>query len=224
MLRDRNILLIPLAIFLLLLPARTAMAHEYSVAYTVLNISAQETRMEYSIDTLSVIEDLGGDANKDGKLDEAELKTIQPRVEEWFDDSLVLEAGQHQQLAGELEDMKLEQKTDRTFVTARFKLPGIQPGQVVTLTDGILASGAQNTNYANFMVIHAGNSDSQAVLQGKNRTWSMLLTEPEQDTAPQQAQTSEDGGHGSFNVGLVVILLLLAAVLSFLLWMKRKKA
>jgi hypothetical protein len=224
MFRHRTFQLIPLALLLLLLPAGPVMAHDSSVAYTVLNISSQETRMDYSIDTLSVIEDLGGDANSDGKLDEAELKTIHPRVEEWFDDSLALEADQHQQLAGELEELKLEQKTDRTFVTAHFKFPGLQPGQLVSLDDGILASGAQNANYANYMVIRAGNSDSQAVLQGKNRTWSMLLTESEQDAAPQQAQTSEKSESGGFSAGLVVVLLLLAAVLALLTWKKRKKA
>ncbi|WNB92653.1 HupE/UreJ family protein [Bacillus sp. NEB1478] len=176
------------AITLLLLQAQNiAFAHPLSAAFTNINISNNQTILTYSIDSLSVIEGIGGDKNEDGKLTDKELKAISNRIEEWVEDSLVLEMNDQQQRA-ELEKLYLEKRADKEVVTLQFRLPGFEESQTVRLLDGIFTSGNTASSYTNFLTINYDGQISESVLQGKNREWTMLLTASQQE---QQSQTAE---------------------------------
>ncbi|TBL80902.1 HupE/UreJ family protein [Paenibacillus thalictri] len=132
------------------------------------------------------------DANKDGKLDEKELESGRHRVEEWIDDSVVLEADGRDQ-EGKLENMRIEKKNDKEFVSFEISYPAFQPGQTVSLNDG-LYYGDATTTYTNFLTAQVGSQLSQAILQGKQRLWTMLLTEDQQEQERSQTAVGKASG------------------------------
>ncbi|MGG3560210.1 HupE/UreJ family protein [Neobacillus rhizosphaerae] len=177
-------------LILIILAPKTTYAHALSAAFTNINFSSKQTELIYSIDSLSVIEGIGGDKNNDGMLSEQELKGITLRVEEWIDDGVVLEVNGKQQ-AGELKSLKLEQKADKQMLTFHFKYPSYSVGQTVKLLDGIFYEGRNFDSYNNFLAVNFKGQVSEAILNGKNREWAMLLAEPQQQQSDDQSASSD---------------------------------
>ncbi|MDR7073222.1 HupE/UreJ family protein [Fictibacillus barbaricus] len=187
--KNNPFIIVLLAVILLFLQRQNiAVAHPLSAAFTNIKISNNVTELTYSIDSLSVIEGIGGDKNEDGELTEKELKPIANRVEEWVEDSLVLEMNDQQQTA-ELDKLYLEKRADKAVVTLQFKLPGFEDGQTVRLLDGIFTSGNTASSYTNFLTINYDGQISESVIQGKNREWTMLLTANQQEQQSQSASS-----------------------------------
>lgn len=159
-------------------------AHPLSAAFTTIAVQDDQTKLTYSIDTLSVIEGVGGDQNGDDTLDSTELKKIQPRVEQWVEDRLVIEADE-KELFPKLEDMIIETKSEKELVTLTFTIKGMTEGQSLQFTDGIFTQGQNAKSYTNFLSIKYDNQSYDSVLQGKNREMTLLLT-------PSQQQQSTD--------------------------------
>ncbi|MDP4161723.1 MAG: HupE/UreJ family protein [Bacillota bacterium] len=189
--RYTSIFIFSLSLFV---PLTTASAHPLSAAFTDINISEKQTELTYSIDALSVIEGIGGDTNNNGKFSEAELKAIGHRVSEWVQDSVVLEMNGEEQKS-ELTGPILENKGQNEVVTLRFHYPGFKPGQTISLLDGMFTSGATSSTYTNFLTAKNQGSVSESVLRGKDRIWTMLITEQQQDQSLQgnQQQQTENG-------------------------------
>lgn len=179
-------------LLLLFIPHSTASAHPLSAGFTDIDSSEKQTKLTYSIDALSIIEGIGGDSNQDGKLNAAELKTIEHRFSEWVEDSVVLEKnGQEQKskVTGPL----LENKGENEVVTLKFTYPGFKPGETISLLDGMFTSGSTSSTYTNFVTAKNQGSVSESVLRGKDRIWTMLVTEQQQDQnqqGDQQQQTN----------------------------------
>ncbi|WP_040206435.1 HupE/UreJ family protein [Neobacillus jeddahensis] len=184
---DRKFIL-SIFILLILIP-KTTYAHALSAAFTNINLSSNQTELVYSIDSLSVIEGVGGDKNEDGILSEMELEGINHRLEEWVEDSLVLEVDDQEQ-TGELDSLELEQKADKQMVTFHLIYPAYNVGKTVKLLDGIFYEGQNSSSYNNFLAVSYEGQVSEAVLNGKNREWAMLLTETQQQQ--QDGQISQD--------------------------------
>lgn len=188
-----------LTLFIFMLPA-SSQAHTLSAAFTTVNLSEDETELIYSIDTLSLIEGIGGDKNEDSKLSKDELKAVEFRVEEWVEDSLILEIDGQQQKA-KLKSLKLEKKGENDVVRLEFTYPAIAVGQTVKLVDGIFYQGQNYDYYNNFLSVNYNGQVSEAVLHGKDREWAMLLAETQQqqqDTQggePETSSTGKAGGH-----------------------------
>ena len=161
-------------------------AHALSAAFTTLTISSDQTELIYSIDALSVIEGVGGDKNDDSTLSDSEIAANKVRLQEWVEDSLVLEVDGKEQTP-KLTSMKLEQKNDKQMVTLHFEYPGYEIGKTVKLLDGIFYSGRNASTYNDFLAVNYQGQVSEAVLNGKNREWAMLLSEVQQ----QQQQDSQ---------------------------------
>ncbi|WP_379154032.1 HupE/UreJ family protein [Paenibacillus sp. sgz5001063] len=159
-------------------------AHALSASYTMVTFNKDKTDFSFSLDVISIIESMDVDTNGDGILQADELEDNKHRLDEWIDDSVVLEMNGSGQ-TGELLEIKLEQKSDKEVVTWHYTYPAFEPGQTISIMDG-LYSQTSSSPYVNLITAHYGSQVSETVLQGKNRTWTMLLTEEQQ----QQQLTS----------------------------------
>ncbi|NOU92449.1 HupE/UreJ family protein [Paenibacillus sp. LMG 31456] len=168
-------------------------AHALSASFTQIEFNPSETKMTFSLDVLSVIESMGGDTDNNGVLNEKELEALHRRLEEWIDDCVIVEMNQKQQ-EGNLESLTLGKKGDKDVVTWTFHFPAFTHGQTISLNDGLYTQSTGGTNYVNLITSKHGSEVSQAVLQGKNRTWTILLTEQQ---VQQQADPTGNGGQST---------------------------
>jgi hydrogenase/urease accessory protein HupE len=172
-----------------------ASAHPYSASFTTVEFNKQETKFEFSIDTLSILElqeDI--DQNKDQILQEKEIAEDQDHLVEFLTHSVILDKNNEQQ-EPELTDIKIEKKDNKEFLTLYLKYPPYRAGDTITINDGLYANDP-NTNYVNLLSASFNGESSQAALQGVNRFWTILLTEE------QQEQQADGDQAGSFDSGL----------------------
>ncbi|MCP8967658.1 HupE/UreJ family protein [Ectobacillus ponti] len=192
------------AVLAMLVP-QLGSAHPLSAGFTTLQIGDKQTDLIYSIDSLSIIEGFESDKNENESLEDAELKAVERRVEEWVEDGLLLEKDGRQQ-SGELKSMKLEQKGDKQVVTFHFIFPKYSAGQTITLIDGILYKKENSAGYTNFLTAEYAGQASEAALQGKNRTWTILLTENQQQQGAVAPQEPSSGWMSFFTLGMEHII------------------
>jgi hydrogenase/urease accessory protein HupE len=165
-----------MAIILLFIFPNKIDAHAYSSSFTEINFTDEWTELKFSIDTLSIIELIEDvDQNKNGILESSELEAEEHHIEELIHSSLVLDKDNQQQ-EGELTDLKIEKKEQREFLSFTYRFPVYFPGDTVSLTDGFYVNDSA-TNYINLISAVNREQTSQAILQGDNRTWTVLLTE-----------------------------------------------
>jgi hydrogenase/urease accessory protein HupE len=210
-----NIMLI---LFYILISPNLVFAHAYSSSFTEINFTDERTELRFSIDTLSIIELVEGvDENKNGILEKSELVNEEHHIEELIHTSIVIDKENEQQEA-ELQSMKIEKKENNEYVTFIFHYPAFFPGDTISLIDGLYVND-QKTNYINLLVAKNREETSQAVLQGDNRTWTILLTEVQQEqgtseevneneteSVPFRMETSENSWYSFFNLGMFHIL------------------
>jgi hydrogenase/urease accessory protein HupE len=167
----------------------SAMAHNYSASYTDLKIEKDKTKMTFSIDTISVIELIPGiDKNKNYLLEKSEIKSGRHHLEELITEQLALDKNNIEQTP-KLEKMKLVKKTNNIFLTCYLVYPSFSPGENISLTDGLYSGDSGTTNYVNLLTANYQGSVSESALQGKDRTWTMLLTENQQEQQTMDGQT-----------------------------------
>jgi hydrogenase/urease accessory protein HupE len=169
-------LLLIMTIPIITLP-KTADAHPLSASYTEITFEQEQTKLDFSIDELSVLEKVDVDTNGDGKLDQEELTTNEETIAHFIEDSTAWEVDQQQQ-TGEMTGIEFSQKNSMTYVTIYFVYPAVPYGATVNLNDGLYYND-NNTNYANLLVANSGSDVSQAILTGNDRNWTMIHTEPQ---------------------------------------------
>jgi hydrogenase/urease accessory protein HupE len=167
-------------------------AHPYSASFTTIQFLENETRFEYSIDALSIIElqeDI--DANENNVLEMREIEEDQDHLVEFLTHSVILDKNNEQQ-EPELIDIKIEKKENKDFLTISLNYPAYHPGDTITINDGLYFNDA-DTNYVNLLAASYSDESSQAALQGDNRSWTILLTEEqkEQQAGDQQGNVAE---------------------------------
>lgn len=191
----------------------TASAHPLSASYTTVTFDKDKTDFSFSLDVISIIESMDNvDMNGNGILEENEIESNKHRLEEWIEDSVILEMNNQQQ-APELQDLFLDKKGDKEVLTWNFTYPAFEPGQTIAINDG-LYSQATSSPYVNLITAHNGDQTSETVLQGKERTWTMLLTEDQQAqqlTSSSNSTTAGKSGSSSdwfsfFKLGMNHIL------------------
>lgn len=172
----------------------TASAHPLSASYTTVTFNKDKTDFSFSLDVISINESMDNiDTNGNGILEENEIETNRHRLEEWIEDSVILEMNDQEQ-ASELQDLFLDKKGDKEVVTWNFTYPAFEPGQTIAINDG-LYSQATSSPYVNLITAHNGNQTSETVLQGKDRTWTMLLTEDQQEQQLTSSTNSSSSGN-----------------------------
>mgnify|MGYP001077178757 CR=1 FL=1 len=181
-----------LAMILMLFPS-SAHAHAYSASYTTIKMNQENTEFVFSIDTLSIIELIEGiDKNKNNELEKSEVKEGNHELEELVHHHLTLDLNNRQQ-EPTLEKMVLEKKEDKNFLTYHLTFPAFSAGDTISLNDGLYVNDP-DTNYVNLISFEFAGTTGQAILQGKERTWTILLAEAQEEQLEdgQTAQPEEN--------------------------------
>lgn len=171
----------------------SAHAHAYSASYTTIKMDQDKTEFIFSIDSLSIIELIEGiDKNKNNELEKSEIKEEEHELEELVHHHLTLDLNNRQQEPS-LEEMVLEKKEDKNFLTYHLTFPAFAAGDTLSLNDGLYVND-QDTNYVNLISFEFAGTTGQAILQGKERTWTILLAEAQEEQLEdgQTAQPEEN--------------------------------
>lgn len=168
-------------------------AHAYSASYTNIKMNHERTEFIFSIDTLSVIELIEGiDENENKDLEKSEIKANKHDLEEFVHDHLSLDVNNRQQ-EPTLEKMDLEKKEDKNYLTYHLTFPAFAAGDTLSFNDGLYMNDPA-TNYVNLISFEFAGTTGQAILQGKERTWTILLAEAQEEQTQdgQNAQPDEN--------------------------------
>jgi hydrogenase/urease accessory protein HupE len=171
-----------------------ANAHAYSVSYTTIKVGDTETNFVFSIDSLSIIELIEDiDRNGDEKLSKKEIAEESEHLDELIHHRLAFEQNNLAQ-EPELEKMELEEREGKQFLSFYLTYPGYSIGDTISFTDGLYTNDPE-TNYVNLISFDYKGAASQGIIQGKNRTWTILLSETQQeqstDGSNQEGQQDE---------------------------------
>ncbi|RSD27257.1 HupE/UreJ family protein [Mesobacillus subterraneus] len=170
-------------------PTFTA-AHPYSASFTNMKFNEDDTLVTFSIDTLSIMElqeDI--DENEDNILQEEEIKADEDHLIEYLTHSVILDMNNEQQ-EPEVLSMIVETRENKEFLTISLKYPAFSSGDTITVNDGLYYKDP-DTNYVNLLSATYAGGSSQAALQGENRSWTILLTEDQQEQQAGSELTSD---------------------------------
>lgn len=175
-----------------------AAAHAYSASFTDIQFEENETILKFSIDTLSILElqeDI--DENEDGILSQNEIDNDKDHLVEFLTHSVILDKNNEQQ-EPEVRSITIEEKDNNEFLTLSLTYPAYQAGDTISLNDGLYFNDSK-TNYVNLLTASFQEDSSQAALQGDNRTWTILLTETQQEQQPGEQTTTDSGSNSASN-------------------------
>ncbi|WP_342043014.1 HupE/UreJ family protein [Bacillus sp. OTU2372] len=165
---------------------KPAEAHAYSASYTKITMDSKHTEIVFTLDTLSVIELVPHlDANKNFVLEKSEINKNKHHLEELIEEGLTLDKGNEEQTPT-IESMKLVKKENKEYLSTTMSFPAFSPGDTINYNDGFYYHDT-GTNYVDLITASIYGESSEGVLQGKERTWTFLVTEVQQEqgqTAP----------------------------------------
>ena len=160
-------------------------AHAYSASYTKITMDQEKTELVFTLDTLSVIELLPDiDLNKNWVLEKSEIKKEKHHIEELITEGLTLDKDNKEQTP-KVENMKLIKKENKEFLSTTILFPAFSPGDTIVYNDGFYFNDT-GTNYVDLISALIMGQTSEAVLQGTERTWTILLTEVQQEQGQDQ--------------------------------------
>ena len=183
----RSILtLISLSILAFIIFPKSAEAHAYSASYTKLTVDSKKTELVFTLDTLSIIELIPSiDENKNYVLEKSEIKKGKHHLEELIEEGLTLDKGNKEQTPA-IKSLKLVKKENKEFLSTTMTFPAFSPGDTINYNDGFYFHDT-GTNYVDLITATIYGESSEGVLQGKERTWTVLVTEIQQE----QGQTTQ---------------------------------
>jgi hydrogenase/urease accessory protein HupE len=117
--------------------------------------------------------------NKNNDVEKSEVERQTEELEELIHHHLSLDSNNITQ-EPTVEKMELEKKKDKNFLTFHVRFPAFSPGETISFNDGLYVNDP-NTNYVDFISFDYAGTTGTAVLQGKERTWTILLTEDQQE-------------------------------------------
>lgn len=175
---------------MLYLPQNT-FAHNYSASFTNLELNKKSTKATFSIDTISVIELIPGvDKNKNYVLSRAEVKSGKNKIESVIIESLALDKN-NKELTPNVKKMKLVKKQNKIFLSFYLTYPAFVPGDTISYSDGLYSGDSGTTNYVDLLTAKYAGGTSEAAIQGTDRTWTMLLTEDQQEQQTMDGQAGQ---------------------------------
>ncbi|PLS09739.1 HupE/UreJ family protein [Neobacillus cucumis] len=178
--------LLSLSILAFMTCPKPADAHAYSASYTKLTADSQQTKLVFTLDTLSIIELIPSiDTNKNFVLEKSEIKKNKHHLEELIEEGLTLDKGNEEQTPT-IESMKLVKKENKEFLSTTMTFPAFSPGDTINYNDGFYYHDTA-TKYVDLITASINGESSEGVLQGKERTWTVLVTEIQQE----QGQTAQ---------------------------------
>lgn len=165
-------------------------AHAYSASYTKITMDQEKTELVFTLDTLSVIELLPDiDLNKNWILEKSEIKKEKHHIEELITEGLTLDKDNKEQTP-KVETMKLVKKENKEFLSTTILFPAFSPGDTIVFNDGFYFNDSR-TNYVDLISASIMGQTSEAVLQGTERTWTILLTEVQQEQGQDQTTQTD---------------------------------
>ncbi|WML50608.1 HupE/UreJ family protein [Neobacillus sp. PS3-34] len=177
-------------LLMLYLPQNT-FAHNYSASFTNLDLNKKSTKATFSIDTISVIELIPGvDKNKNYVLSRAEVKSGKNKIESVIIESLALDKN-NKELTPNVKKMKLVKKQNKIFLSFYLTYPAFAPGDTISYSDGLYSGDSGTTNYVDLLTAKYAGGTSEAAIQGTDRTWTMLLTEDQQEQQTMDGQAGQ---------------------------------
>ncbi|MET3193241.1 HupE/UreJ family protein [Bacillus sp. OAE603] len=183
--------LISIALLSFIALPHNASAHNYSASFTNIKFEKEQTELTFTIDSMSLIELINGiDPNHNFKLEKSELKKEEHHLEEIVSEKLSLDKNNEEQTPT-VEKMKKIKKEDVEYIEFTVLFPAFAPGDTISLNDGFYTGDSGTTNYVNLLTATYGSETSQAALQGKSRTWTILLTEVQQDQQSTDGQAQD---------------------------------
>ncbi|MFB5195070.1 HupE/UreJ family protein [Neobacillus sp. KR4-4] len=169
-----------------------ANAHAYSASYTKITMDEKKTEIVFTLDTLSLIELLPDiDLNKNWVLEKSEVKKEQHHIEELITEGLTLDKN-NKEVTPKVETMKLVKKENKEFLSTTMTFPAFSAGDTIVYNDGFYFNDT-GTNYVDLISASFMGQTSEAVLQGKERTWTILLTEVQQEQGQDQTTQPAPG-------------------------------
>ncbi len=222
--RPLTLMLLGFILFSFLSFPSNTFAHAYSASYTQITMDSKSTELVFSFDTLSIMElQPKIDQNKNFIIEPSEIKKSQHELEELITEGLTLDKGSKEQTPT-VKKMKIVKKDNKEFLSVTMSFPAFSPGETLVFTDGFYFHDT-GTNYVNLLSASYMGQKSEAVLQGKERTWTFLVTEVQQEqqstadqanqpdskhVQPETVQPAETGAASSwfsfFKLGMLHIL------------------
>ncbi len=170
-----SILLITLICF-----PKLANAHAYSASYTKITMAEKKTELVFTLDTLSLIELLPDiDLNKNWVLEKSEIEKNRHHIEELITEGLTLDRN-NKEVTPTVGTMKLVKKENKEFLSTTMTFSAFSAGDTIVYNDGFYFKDT-GTNYVDLISASYMDQSSEAVLQGQERTWTILLTEVQQE-------------------------------------------
>ncbi|MFL6561944.1 MAG: HupE/UreJ family protein, partial [Bacillus sp. (in: firmicutes)] len=160
-------------------------AHSYSASYTKLTMDQNKTELVFTLDTLSVIELLPNiDGNKNWILEKSEIDKERHHIEELITEGLTLDKDNKEQTP-KVAKMELVKKENKEYVSTTMTFPAFSPGDTIVYNDGFYFNDT-GANYVDLISASFMGQTSEAVLQGTERSWTILLTEVQQEQGQDQ--------------------------------------
>ncbi|MEH7415070.1 HupE/UreJ family protein [Neobacillus drentensis] len=179
-------IMLSLSLIAFILSPKPAEAHAYSASYTKITMDSKHTEVVFTLDTLSVIELVPKlDANKNFVLEKSEITKNKHHLEELIEEGLTLDKGNKEQTPT-IESMKLVKKENKEYLSTTMTFPAFAPGDTINYDDGFYYHDTA-TNYVDLITASIYGESSEGVIQGKERTWTFLVTEVQQE----QGQTTQ---------------------------------
>jgi hydrogenase/urease accessory protein HupE len=164
---------------------KLAEAHAYSASYTKITMDPKKTELVFTLDSLSIIELLPDiDQNKTWLLEKSEIKKNKHHIEELITEGLTLDRNNKEQTPS-VEKMELVKKDNKVFLSTYMTFPAFSPGDTIVYNDGFYFNDT-GTNYVDLISASFMGQTSEAILQGKERSWTILLTEVQQEQGEDQ--------------------------------------
>ncbi|MEH7095620.1 HupE/UreJ family protein [Neobacillus vireti] len=187
--RPLILVFLPILLVWMSIPSK-ALAHAYSASYTKITMDSKQTELVFTLDTLSILELIPSiDANKNFVLEKSEITKNKHHLEELIEEGLTLDKGNKEQTP-KITSMKLVKKENKEFLSTYMSFPAFSPGDTINYNDGFYFHDT-GTNYVDLITATINGESSEGVLQGKERTWTVLVTEIQQE----QGQTAQPDTH-----------------------------
>lgn len=185
---QKHVLIFFVFFLVLFVASHEAIAHPYSVSYTTVTFSDEETSLIFSIDTLSVMELIKLEDRVEVQ-NEAFLLLHEDQIVELIENHLMFFADDERQLAI-FDQMQLEEKNGTQFITVSFQYPMLTPGVKIQLRDNFYLNDP-TTNYINLISVVDHGIWSEMIFQGNNREWIYLLTGDQSEQVEQSGMVLE---------------------------------
>ncbi|MFZ3589022.1 HupE/UreJ family protein [Bacillus sp. DJP31] len=149
-------------------------AHALSASFGELVLKDTNVTYTFSIDDLSVIENLEIDSDSNSTLSQEEVDVAKNEITDWISRNIVIQSNGVSQrpLIG---DMKVEKRNDKNVVTTTFLYVVSEGTDKLTLQDSFYTDSDNKTTYTQLLTINNNGELSESILKGENRKWESSI-------------------------------------------------